>query len=260
MQDATPPLSRDIIGGLAKGLAVLEAFSSTHPRATIADIARATGQSRAAARRCLITLTECGYARFDGKFYSLTPRVLGLGGAWLATTPLPEILQPALEQVREETGESCSAAILDGGEVIYIARAPTRRVMSITLGVGSRLPAWCTSLGRVLLAQLPEVELDARLASLQPQPLTPRTLTDRNAIRDAVIQARMQGHAVVDGEMEPGLRAIAVPVFNRTGQAVAAINIGTDPLRAPLSVLSDAYFPALRRAAASLRGALPASG
>ncbi len=256
----TPPQDasgRDTMGGLAKGLAVLEAFARGHPRATIAEMARATGQSRAAARRCLVTLTALGYARFDGKFYTPTPRVLGLGGAWLAATPLPELLQPALEQVRAETGESCSAAILDGTEVIYIARAAARRVMAVTLGVGSRLPAWCSALGRVLLARLDDAELDARLATIRPEKLTPRTLTDPAAIRAAILQARRAGYAVVNGEIDVGLRSLAVAVEDRAGAAVAAINIGAAVGRAPPEAIRDTLLPALRRAAATVGGALP---
>ena len=237
----------DTLGGLARGLAVIESFNPQQPRATIADVARATGLTRAAARRCLLTLQELGYAGFDGKFFTLTPRVLRLGGAYLTSTPLPDILQPELEAVREATHESCSAAILDGPDVIYVARSAANRIMSISLGVGSRLPAHCTSLGRALLSTLGEARLEAFLA----------TLPDPGHTRAAVLAARTAGYALVNEELEPGLRSVAMPVRDMRGQCVAAINIGAHAGRATDAVVQEQFVPALRRAVQRLAQRIP---
>ena len=146
--------ARDTMGGLAKGLAVIETFTADHPRQSIAEVSAASGLDRATARRCLLTLAHLGYADYDGKFFTLTPRVLRLGTACLATMPLPQMVQPWLDKLSETLGESSSVSILDGDEIVYIARASQRKVMSISLMPGSRLPAFCTSMGRVLLAAL----------------------------------------------------------------------------------------------------------
>ncbi len=237
------------MGGLARGLAVIEAFSPQRPRATIAEIARAAGLTRAAARRCLLTLQGLGYAEFDGKFFALTPRVLRLGGAYLSSAPLPELLQPELEAVREATEESCSAAILDGADVIYVARSAARRIMSVSLGVGSRLPAHCTSLGRALLSTLGEARLDAFLATL-PQDIAAHT-------RAAVLAARAAGYALVNEELEPGLCSVAMPVRDMRGRCVAAINIGAHAGRSTDAVVEGLFVPALRQAVARLGQRIP---
>lgn len=240
----------DTLGGLARGLAVIEAFNPQRPKASIAEIARATGLTRAAARRCLLTLQGLGYAEFDGKFFTLTPRVLRLGGAYLSSTPLPDILQPELEAVREAVHESCSAAILDGLDVIYVARSAARRIMSVSLGVGSRLPAHCTSLGRALLSALPESRLEAFLTQVQPAPLAEHT-------RSAVLAARAAGFALVNEELEPGLRSVAMPVRDMRGRCVAAINIGAHAGRATDEAVEGQFLPALRRAVARLAERIP---
>ncbi len=239
----------DTLGGLARGLAVIEAFNPQRPKASIADIARATGLTRAAARRCLLTLQELGYAEFDGKFFNLTPRVLRLGGAYLSSTPLPDILQPELEAVREAVHESCSAAILDGPDVIYVARSAANRIMSVSLGVGSRLPAHCTSLGRALLSSLSESRLDAFLAQLPP--------AVAEHTRAAVQATRAAGYALVNEELEPGLRSVAMPVRDMRGRCVAAINIGAHAGRATDTVVEHQFLPALRRAVARLAERIP---
>jgi IclR family pca regulon transcriptional regulator len=239
----------DTLGGLARGLAVIEAFSPQRPRASIADVARATGLTRAAARRCLLTLQGLGYAEFDGKFFSLTPRVLRLGGAYLSSTALPDILQPELEAVREAVHESCSAAILDGPDVIYVARSAARRIMSVSLGVGSRLPAHCTSLGRALLSMQSEARLDSFLGALPPE-VAKHT-------RAAVLAAREAGYALVNEELEPGLRSVAMPVRDMRGRCVAAINIGAHAGRATDDLVEGAFLPALRRAVARLAERIP---
>ncbi|HEY0276278.1 MAG TPA: helix-turn-helix domain-containing protein, partial [Paenirhodobacter sp.] len=172
----------DFIASLAKGLQVIEAFRAEHPRQAIADVAEATGLDRATARRCLLTLHELGYADYDGKFFSLTPRVLRLGMGALAALPLAQVVQPWLDQVSERIGQSTSVAILDETEIVYLARAAQRRVMSIGLMPGSRLPAHCTSMGRVLLAALPEVEARALVERSDLTPRTPHSLTSPDEI------------------------------------------------------------------------------
>ncbi len=244
---------RDLMGGLAKGLAVIETFSPEHPRQSIAEVAAATGLDRATARRCLLTLAHLGYADYDGKFFTLTPRVLRLGTACLATMPLPQLVQPLLDQLSEAIGESSSVSILDGAEIVYVARAAQKKVMSITLMPGSRLPAYCTSMGRVLLAALPEPEARALLG---PGPLprrTPKTLTDPVAIMAELARIRAEGHAVIDEEVEIGLRSIAVPLLTARRTTVAAVNLGLPARGEPVEALVARYLPALKDVQSRMR-------
>lgn len=243
---------RDIMGGLAKGLAVIETFTADAPRQSIAEVAAASGLDRATARRCLLTLAHQGYADYDGKFFTLTPRVLRLGTACLATMPLPQVVQPLLDRMSADLGESTSVSILDGAEIVYVARAAQRKVMSIALMPGSRLPAYCTSMGRVLLAAIPD---DAARGVLGAGPLparTPRTLTDPQAILAELVTIRAQGFAVIDQEVEPGLQSLAVPVMNAHGRVVAALNVGLagwdDARRLP-----GLFLPRLRNVQSDLR-------
>lgn len=244
---------RDMMSGLAKGLAVIETFTADRPRQSIAEVAGASGLDRATARRCLLTLTRQGYAEWDGKFFTLTPRVLRLGTACLAAMPLPQLVQPVLDALSDEIGESSSVSILDGDEIVYIARAAQQKVMSIALMPGSRLPAHCTSMGRVLLAALPEEEARRRLG---PGPLparTPLTLTDPEAVMRRLAQVRVEGHALNDQEIEIGLRSIAVPVLSARGKVVAALNIGVSAARATPEDLRRHFLPALLRVQDTLR-------
>lgn len=243
MSDDTDGRDPDVIAGFAKGLAVIEAFGASQPRLSIADVARRTGLERATARRCLMTLTKLGYADYDGKFFSLTPRLLRLGYAYLSSTPLPRIVQPFLEQLSEATEESCSASILDGGEIVYVARAAQRRVMSIGLNVGSRLPAYCASMGRVLLAALPPEEARDILARTERRALTAKTLTGLDALMDELARIRRDGYAIIDEELEVGLRSIAVPIVTSAGKVVAAMNIGAQAARVDLDTMTTAFLP-----------------
>lgn len=249
--------SRDVMGGLAKGLRVIEAFGPDRPRLTVTEAAQGAGLDRATARRCLLTLAELGYATHDGKFFALTPRVLRLGTACLATMPLPGIVQPSLDRLSEELGESTSVSILDGDEIVYVARAAQRRVMSIVLMPGSRLPAFCTSMGRVLLAALPEAEARARLLARPLPARTPLTLTDPGEVLARVAEARTQGHAVVDEEVEIGLRSVAVPLRNARGQVVAALNIGVPAARVGRAELAARFLGPLGARQAELQRLLP---
>lgn len=246
----------DTIASLAKGLRVLECFGAERPRLAIADVAEMTGLDRATARRCLLTFHTLGYADYDGKFFSLTPRVLRLGMGALAALPLPQIVQPWLDQLSEQIGQSCSVSILDGTEIVYVARAAQRRVMSIGLMPGSRLPAHCTSMGRVLLAALPESGARAVIEGSDLTPRTPRSLTDPEEIMAAISEVRAGGYAVIDQEVELGLRSLAVPVINTRGTVVAALNTGMAALQAEPDDLVHLYLPALLKVQDGLRRVL----
>jgi IclR family pca regulon transcriptional regulator len=244
---------RDLIAGLEKGLAVIEAFDETRPRLSVSDVARITGLTRAAARRYLLTLTKLDYAAFDGKFFSLMPRILRLGHAYLSSTGLPAMLQPYLEQISQATQESCSAAILDDTEIVYIARSATRRIMSIGLAVGTRLPAYCTSLGRILLADLPPDALETYFSRVEMKALTPKTKATRDEIVAALAEARAKGYSLVDEELELGLRSMSVPVFDKRGLMVAAINVSAQAGRATVDTMVGDMLPHLKAAQDALR-------
>ena len=237
---------RDIMGGLAKGLRVIEAFSAERPRLSIAEAAEAADLDRATARRCLLTLSELGYAAYDGKFFTVTPRVLRLGTGCLATMPLPRIVQPTLDRLSEEIGQSTSVSILDEGEIVYVARAAQSRVMSIALMPGSRLPAYCTSMGRVLLAALAPEEA-RKVLEASPRPArTERTVTDIEALMGELETVRTQGFATINQEVEIGLRSIALPLRNIRGKTIAALNVGLAVTAEPLSDMVARYLPALK--------------
>ena len=253
---ATPqdtPRDGDTMGGFAKGLRVIEAFGEDRERLTIAEVARAAGLDRAVARRCLLTLVQAGYAEQDGRGFALTPRVLRLGYAWLASRPLPRLLQPWLERIAEATQDSCSAAVLEGTEIVYVARASQRRVLSIGLNVGSRLPAYCTSMGRVLLAALPEAAARAILEKSDRRKLTPATRTGIDEIMVELPRIRDRGHAMSDEELEIGLRSIAIPIQDGAGRVVAAMNVGGQAARLAPARMTGEILPLMRQAQDELR-------
>lgn len=248
-----PLPERDIMGGLAKGLSVIETFTAERPRQSISEVSVASGLDRATARRCLLTLAHLGYADYDGKFFTLTPRVLRLGTACLATMPLPQLVQPLLDSLSEQLGESSSVSILDGTDIVYVARAAQKKVMSIGLMPGSRLPAYCTSMGRVLLAALPEAAAGEILSRAPLTARTSHTLTDPEALVAEFARVRLQGHAIVDQEVELGLRSIAVPLYNSRGQTVAAMNVGVAASRTEASEMARLYLPAMTGVQAEAR-------
>jgi len=237
----------DIIHGLVKGLSVIECFDEEHASLSITDVANRTGLERATARRCLLTLTHLGYASYDGKFFRLTPRVLNLGHSYLAATPLPRMIQPFLEELSAQTNESSSAAVIDGTEILYIARASYRRVMSINLGAGARLPAYCTSMGRILLAAMPPASARDILERSDRVAYTGKTKADLDALTTELAVVSAQGFAVIDEELELGLCSIAVPLFNASGQIVAALNIGAQSARASTSHMIANFLPLMRK-------------
>jgi IclR family pca regulon transcriptional regulator len=246
----------DFVGSLAKGLRVLEAFSADRPRLAISEVAEATGLDRATARRCLLTLHELGYAAYDGKFFTLTPRVLRLGMGALAALPLAQLVQPWIDHLSEQIGQSTSVSILDETEIVYLARAAQRRVMSIGLMPGSRLPAHCTSMGRVLLAALPEPEARALVERSDLTPRTAMSVTAPEQIMERIAEVRRQGYALIDQEVELGLRSIAVPLYNASGRVVAALNTGVAAVQAGPEELVTLYLPALLKVQDGLRRVL----
>ena len=241
--DAAP--AGEFVQSLARGLAVIRAFDGEHPELSLSDVARRAELTRAAARRFLHTLTSLGYVRTDGRLFALTPRVLELGFSYLSSLSLPEIAQPHLERLSHEVGESVSAAVLDGTDIVYIARVPTRRIMSVRIMIGTRFPAYATSMGRVLLAGLPDEERDAVLAASARVHLTDRTLTEPAALRAELDRVRAQGWAAVDGELEQGLRSLAAPIRGRGGSVIAAVNVSTAATVEPVSALVDRFLPRL---------------
>jgi IclR family pca regulon transcriptional regulator len=249
----------DFMTSLARGLHVIRAFTGVDRRLTIADVSRATGLTRAAVRRCLYTLRELGYAATDGRTYTLQPRILNLGYAYLSTAPIPIAAQPVLEELSAQLGEATSVAVLDDGAVVYVARAATRRIMAVTLGVGSRFPAYCTALGRALLAGMPPEQAAQELAKFEPVAHTRFTVTSRRRIEEILAEARAEGFAVNDQELEIGLRAIAVPVRNVLGTTVAAMNVSAQASRVTRRELIEKGLPLLRAAAERLGNQLAPS-
>ena len=239
---------------LAKGLAVLESFGAERPAMTLSQVAQALRLSRATARRILRTLAELGYVTQNGRSFSLSSGILKLGFAYLATQNWIEQAMPLMRQLGEQFHESCSAAILDGAEIVYVARFPAQRIMSVTLAVGTRLPAFYTSLGRIQLGFLDEAELWRRIKSLQLEGYTPSTITDMQALFDRVREDHAQGFSIVDEELERGLRSIAVPVVHRSGQAIAGLNLSTHSTRTTRNEMRERFLPRLREIAAQVSG------
>ena len=244
----------NFMSSLARGLAVIRAFSQQRRELTIAQLSHRTDIPRAAVRRCLYTLAKLGYVGTeDGRTYALRPRILALGHAYLSSTPLATAVQPLLDQISDELHESSSMAVLEGDEILYIARSSTTtRLMSIDLGLGSRLPAYCTSMGRVLLADLPAPELDRYLSRAKLTRLTNRTVSTSVELKRVLAEVRREGYAIVDQELEIGLRSMAVPVRDGAGRCVAAINIGTQSARVSIAEMQARFLAPLRAAATEL--------
>lgn len=242
---------------LARGLAVVKAFSDQRRAMTIAQISHKTGIPRAAVRRCLYTLKQLGYAEAEANNFYLKPKILTLGYSFLSSTPLTISAQPCLNQVSRKLNESCSLATLDDLDVLYISRSATSRVMSVALNAGSRLPAYCTSLGRVLLAALNESELKTYFEKVELRQYTDRTIISEERLRAILKMVRQSGYAVVEEELEIGLRSIAVPVRGASGAVVAALNVGAQATRVTKAELELNFLPALLNAASELSVLLP---
>jgi len=235
------------VQSLARGLSVIGAFGADTPELSLSDVARATGLTRAAARRFLLTLVDLGHVRQDGKLFRLTPRVLTLGYAYLSSLSLPGIAEPHLEQLVSEVHESSSMSVLDGRDIVYVARVPTSRIMTVAINVGTRFPAYATSMGRVLLAGLDAPALEEHLASLALEPFTDRTVSSLDDLRARIDETRAHGYALVDQELEHGLRSIAAPVRNRHGQVVAAVNVSSHVSRVTRDKARRELLPPLLR-------------
>ncbi len=249
----------DYVQSLERGLAVIRAFGADNPVLRLSDVARATGLTRAAARRFLLTLVRLGYVRQDGAGFSLRPRVLELGYAYLSALSLPEVAQPHMEALVAEVNESSSVAVLDDLDVVYVARVPTRRIMTITIAVGTRLPAYATSMGRVLLAGLDDEALRDRLHRVDIRRLTERTVRDAEALRERVEEARHAGWAAVDQELEEGVRSAAVPIRDATQSVAAALNVSVHATRMSMQSLRREVVPRLLETAAAIEGDLRAA-
>jgi IclR family transcriptional regulator, pca regulon regulatory protein len=252
--------SPDFVQSLERGLAVIRAFDADHADLTLSDVARSTGLTRAAARRFLLTLVDLGYVRTDGRLFSLRPRILELGYAYLSSIALPDVAQPHMESLAAAVHESCSLSMIDGNDVVYVARVPTRRIMTVAINVGTRFPAYATSMGRVLLAALGPAEFEDYLGRAELRSLTPKTITDAAKLRGAVRRVASQGFALVDQELEIGLRSIAVPVHDGQGLVVAALNVSMQVGRASAEAARRELLPQLRDTAAAIEADLASAG
>ena len=255
-----PGQNSDFVQSLERGLAVIRAFDAEHRELALSEVARLTGLTRAAARRFLLTLVKLGYVNFSHGRFSLRPRVLELGYAYLSSLSLPEVALPHMEALVAQVNESCSIAVLDETDIVYVARVPTRRIMSITLAVGTRLPAFVTSMGRVLLAGLPDEELEERLARIEMTPLTSRTVTDKATLREILTTVARQGYAATDQELEEGLRSIAVPLRTTSGTVTAALNLSIHASRASMAALRRDFLPLALRTATAIEEDLRGTG
>lgn len=243
----------NFMASLARGLTVIRAFAQNPSGQTIAQVSQRTGIPRAAVRRCLYTLNKLGYVAADTRYFSLAPQILALGHAYLSSTPLVVSALPFLDKVNAKVNESCSLSILDDTEILYVARSTnTKRIMSIDLEPGSRLPAYCSSMGRVLLAGLPGSQLHAVLARIKLKPFTEHTVTSKEKLIEILDRVRDRGYVVTDQELEIGLRSIAVPIKNAKGRVVAAMNVGAHAAHLSVREMETAVLPHLRAAANEL--------
>jgi IclR family pca regulon transcriptional regulator len=243
---------KEFMATLAKGLAVLELFGRERSALTLSEAAAAAGLTRATARRILRTLTRLGYVEQAGRAFTLAPGILNLGFSYLSAQNWIERARPLMKELSEQFQESCSIAILQGVEVAYVARVPAGRIMSVAISVGSRLPAFHTSIGRAQLGFLDDAELWRRLQSLRLEAYTPSTIIDVQALFDRIRADREQGFSIVDEELETGLRSIAMPILDRSGQAVAALNLSTHSTRTTRGSMRERFLPALQHVASQI--------
>jgi IclR family transcriptional regulator, pca regulon regulatory protein len=255
---------REFVQGLERGFAIVQAFGTDHRHQTIAEVAQRTGLTRAVARRYLLTLLRLGYVVQQNARFALTPRILDLGFTYLATIDVADVAQPVMEEIAASLHESCSAAVLDGHEVVYVARVQAKRIMSINLVVGSRLPAHATSMGKVLLAHLSPEALDAYFATAPLRPLTPQTITRPTDLRRVLAEVRQRGWAFSDQESEVGVRTVAAPLYNHNNQIDAALNISAHAARVSMRELKRRFLPVVldgaRRISRALGATLPQDG
>ena len=250
----------DFVQSLDRGLAVIRAFGPDRERLSLSEVARATGLTRAATRRFLLTLVKLGYVRNDGREFSLRPRVLELGYAYLSGLGMPEVAAPHLEELVARVRESSSISVLDGDHIVYVARVPTKRIMTVAISVGTRFPAYATSMGRVLLAGMAPADLDRYLAEADFESFTGRTVTDPDRLREIVREVAKQGYALVDQELEEGLRAIAAPIHGAGGAVTAAINVSAHASRVSMAAMRAELLPAMQETARRIEADLRSQG
>jgi IclR family pca regulon transcriptional regulator len=251
--------SADFVQSLARGLSVVRAFDREHPALTLSEVAARVGLARAVARRCLLTLQHLGYVGLRGRSFYLLPRVLELGYSYLSSLDLTDLALYPMEDLSRRTGESCSMAVLDVHDIVYVMRVPVRRIMNMALNVGARLPAFATSMGRVVLADLPDEQLDEWLTGARLRPLTPHTKTTPNMLRDELARVRMQGYAMVVQELELGLLSIAVPIRAANRRAIAGLNVSMPYADSSQQIAIKKMLPALREAQTSIERAIAKS-
>ncbi|MEM9047821.1 MAG: IclR family transcriptional regulator C-terminal domain-containing protein [Pseudomonadota bacterium] len=247
---------RDYVSSLARGLEVLRAFNRTRRKMTLSDVAQETGNTRAGARRILLTLVHEGYAVADGKLFDLTPQVLELGYSVLSSKGVWDIARPFIDHLSEEIRESVSAAVLDNFDVVYVSGAQYHRIISVGITVGARFPAHCTANGRVLLAAQPKENWTGMIQNIQLSKMTDRTVTDRVAFRKVLEDVRAKGWALVDQELETGLMSLAMPVYNAAGGLVGAINVGVPTVRMSPSEMIELILPKLKETVGNIANAL----
>jgi IclR family pca regulon transcriptional regulator len=248
---------RDYVNSLARGLTVIRAFNRNRPAMTLSDVAKRTGINRAATRRFLLTLVREGYAETDGKYFRLRPKILELGFSALSSMTFSEIAQPIMDELADSIDEMCLAAVLDGESVVYVNRTVSQRVISVDLDVGSRLPAFCMSTGRVLLAALADEALDAWLAEFEPVKYNDRTIVSKKKLREEILRARRDGWSIVDQEYEVGFGSLSVPIRDRADDTIAALNICCPTPRVSVEAMKKEFLPELQRAAEAIRDSLP---
>lgn len=242
--------SPEFLEVLARGLKVIAAFDAERRQLTLSDLARIVDLPRASVRRVLITLESLGYVEADGRLFSLTPRILSLATSYLMSNTVPRVMQAIVDRLSAEAEETCSAAVLQGDEAVFVARAAPRRVIRVGEEIGYRLPVYCSAVGRVLLGQYSEAELDAYLARVPLERLTARTITDPAVLKATVVTSRSEGYVLVDEEAEAGLRSIAVPVRRFDGKIVCALHFGVQVERVSIGRMHDEFLPLLRAGAA----------
>jgi IclR family pca regulon transcriptional regulator len=249
---AAPAPGDGYVQSFARGLAVLRSFGSEAPEQTLSEVADRTGLTRAGARRILLTLVHLEYVENEGRLFRLTPKVLELGFSYLSALPIWTRAQPVMEDLVEDLRQSCSAAVLDGDDIVYVVRVPAHKIMSINLGVGSRLPAYCTSMGQVLLSGLTPQVLRTRLAAMEPVRHTPNTITGLEPLIERIDQVRQRGWALVEEELEMGLCSVAAPIKDRNGRVVAAVNISGQANDRARASLMEVGLPRLLQATARI--------
>jgi IclR family pca regulon transcriptional regulator len=252
--------SPDFVQSLARGLSIVRAFDREHPALSLSEVAARVGLARAAARRCLLTLQHLGYVGLRGRSFFLLPRVLELGYSYLSSLDLTDLAQRAMEDLSRQTGQSCSLALLDAHDIVYVVRVPVRRIMSIALNVGARLPAFATSMGRVVLADFPVEELDEWLGGASLTAITPHTRATPPALREELARVRAQGYALVAQELELGLLSIAVPIHGANRRVIAGLNVSMPYADINRQIAVKRMLPALREAQAAIESAITSSG